>query len=93
MKKYEIKSIKDIIVEKLENDERMQVAFIRAKKEEIFDEIFDEIKIEYIKDKILYIRVKNSITNHYLYTNKNKILKRINFLISFIIEDIQIELR
>ncbi|MDY5305956.1 DciA family protein, partial [Fusobacterium gastrosuis] len=61
------------------------------KKNEIFGELADEINIDYIKGNNVYIRVNNSAIKHYMYTNKNKILEKINSFFDFIIDDINIK--
>lgn len=91
MKINNLKDIKNIIDEEIEKSPQLQLSLIKLKRKEIFEDYEKELVIEYVKDKIVFIRVNNSIIRHYIYTNKNKILKKINENISFIIDDINIK--
>lgn len=84
----QIISIKEIISNEIEKNRNLQCSILKIKKNEIFKELSDEIKIEYIKKDLLYIKVKNSTIKHYVYTNKNIFLDKIN--LEFFIKDIEI---
>lgn len=86
-----ITDLKDIIRKEIEENRNLQCAILKVKKNEIFGELADEINIEYIKGNNVYIRVNNSAIKHYMYTNKNKILEKIN--LEFDIEDIKINVK
>lgn len=87
----QIISIKEIISNEIEKNRNLQCSILKIKKNEIFKELSDEIKIEYIKKDLLYIKVKNSTIKHYVYTNKNIFLDKIN--LEFFIKDIEIRVR
>ncbi|WP_022820091.1 hypothetical protein [Fusobacterium russii] len=86
-----IVSIKEIIKEEIAKNTNLQCSILKIKKNEIFKEISDEITIDYIKNNLLYIGVKNSTVKHYMYTNKNIFLDKINS--EFFIEDIKIRVK
>lgn len=87
----QIISIKEIIANEIENNNNLKCSILKIKQDEIFKELFDEITIEYIKKDLLYVKVKNSTVKHYMYTNKNIFLDRIN--LEFFIKDIEIRVR
>lgn len=86
-----IASIKEIVEREIVNNKNLQCAILKIKKNDIFKELSENVTIEYIKKNLLYIKVKNSTVKHYMYTNKNIFLERIN--LEFFIEDIEIRVR
>lgn len=86
-----ITSIKEIVQREIVNNKNLQCAILKIKKNDIFKELSEDVTIEYIKKNLLYIKVKNSTVKHYMYTNKNIFLERIN--LEFFIEDIEIRVR
>ena len=86
-----ISSIKEIIKDEVSKNINLQSAILKAKKNEIFGDLAEEITIDYIKENLLYIGVKSSTVKHYMYTNKNIFLDRIN--LEFFIKDIKINVK
>lgn len=94
--KMKVKKISEIINEEVEKDTKLQYAILKINLKNIFEELFSEISLDYIKENKLYIRVKNSAIKHYMYTNKNKYLEKINNFnenIKIIIDDIYINVK
>lgn len=88
-----ILELKEIIEEEIKNNKRLQIEILNINSEKIFGEIKGQIFLNYIANNILYIKVRNSTLKHFMYTNKNKFLEKINSHVNFIIEDIQIDVK
>lgn len=86
-----VDKIQDIIKIEIESTPQLKVSLIELKKTEIFENFSEEVTINYIRGNQLFISVKNSIIRHHMYTNKNKILEKINSFFDFIIDDINIK--
>lgn len=86
-------SVAEIAKNNILNNERIQEMILKEKWIELFPDLKKNSSVNYIKNKILYLKVEDSIVKHYIYMNKNKILKKILENIDFIIENIQIEIK
>lgn len=88
-----IDSIAEIAKEEILKNNRIQEMILIQKWKDLFPDLFESSQVNYIKNKILYLKVEDSITKHYVHMNKNKILEKIIDNVDFIIENIQIELK
>lgn len=84
-------SIKDIIDEEIKINNNLQSAILKVKKSEIFGNLSEDIKIDYIKKNLLYISVNNSALKHFMYNKKDIFLDKIN--LEFFIKDIEIRVK
>lgn len=96
--KNNVKTLKDINQKFIEENERIQEYILKEKFKEILkveenESLCDEIYVNYFKNSILYIKVLNSSSRHYIHTNKNKILEKLKKEIEFSISDINIRIK
>ncbi|PID67460.1 MAG: hypothetical protein CR959_00055 [Fusobacteriales bacterium] len=91
-----LKSIKDINKEYIEKNDKIKEFILREKLKEVLKrKLSGEIKIylDYFKDEIIYLKVLDSTSKHFIHTNKNKILEELNLEIDFKVLDIRVKLK
>ncbi len=91
-----IKNIKEISNNYIENNEKIKEFILKEKWENlcenVYKKLYNEVFLDYFKGEIIYLKVLNSSSKHYVYTNKNIILEKIKSEVDFEISDIKINL-
>ena len=88
-----IMSISDIAISTIESEDKIKLMILREKWKELFSELAEISTVIDFNEKIIYIKSYDSVLNHYIFANKQKLINEImeSLKIKFEIEDIKIK--
>ena len=88
-----IMSISDIAISTIESEDKIKLMILREKWKELFSELAEISTVIDFDEKVIYIKSYDSVLNHYIFANKQKLINEImeSLKIKFEIEDIKIK--
>ena len=93
LQKMKIISISDIAISAIENEDKIKLMILREKWKELFSDLAEISNVIDFNEKVIYIKSYDSVLKHYIFVNKQKLIKEImeSLEIKFEIEDIKIK--
>ncbi len=92
-----IKKIEEITREFIDENEKIKEYILREKIKEILEDIDEnltgKIFLNYYKNETMYLKVSDSTSRHFIHTNKNKILEKINLEVDFKVLNIEVKIK
>ncbi|MBS9775851.1 MAG: hypothetical protein KGV57_02040 [Fusobacterium sp.] len=92
-----VKKIEDLTKEFIDENEKVKEYILKEKIEKIFKEIdknlIKKIFLDYYENGIIHLKVLDSTSRHFIHTNKNKILEKINLEVDFKVLDIGVKIK